>query len=89
VRFIMDDDDAPICPSDARRLPLGAPRDILRKVIPTRRIVHPQVLQVPHLAELVPEYLLDDLASDLAKVIVDEAAAEAAIGPSDADVRRF
>ncbi|MDE3819743.1 protein NO VEIN domain-containing protein [Sinorhizobium meliloti] len=89
ICFIMDDDDAPISPSDARKLPLGAPRDILHKVIPTRRIVHPHVLQVPHLAELVPEYLLDDLASDLAKVIVDEAAAEAAIGLTDADVRRF
>jgi hypothetical protein len=89
LRFITDDDDAPISPSDARKLPLGAPRDILHKVIPTRRIVHPQVLQVPHLAELVREYLLDDLASDLANVIVDEAAAEAAIGLTDADVRRF
>ena len=89
ICFIMDDEGAPISPNDARRLPSGAPRDILRKVIPTRRIVHPQVLEVPRLAELVSEYLLDDLASDLATAVSDEAAAEAAIGLTDADVRRF
>jgi len=89
IPFITDVDDAPISPRDARRLPMGVSRHVLRKVIPARRVVHDDVLQSPHLASLVPEYLLDDLASDLADVITDEAAAEAAIGIADADVRRF
>jgi hypothetical protein len=89
IPFITDVDEAPICPRDARKLPMGVSRHALCKVIPTRRVVHDDVLQAPHLASLVPEYLLDDLASDLAGVITDEAAAEAAIGIADADVRRF
>lgn len=89
IPFLTDVDDAPISPRDARRLPIGVSRHVLRKVIPARRIVHDDVLKSPHLANLVPEFLLDDLASDLASVITDETAAEAAIGIADADVRRF
>lgn len=89
IPFIIDVDAAPISPKDARRLPLGVSRHALRKIVPTRRVVHEDVLQSPQLANLVPEYLLDDLAADLASIITDEAAAEAAIGTVDTDVRRF
>lgn len=89
IPFIIDVDSAPISPKDARRLPVGVSRHALRKIVPSRRVVHEDVLQSPQLANLVPEYLLDDLAADLASVITDEAAAEAAIGTADADVRRF
>lgn len=89
VPFIIDVDAAPISPKDARRLPVGVSRHALRKIVPSRRVVHEEVLQSPPLANLVPEYLLDDLAADLASVITDEAAAEAVIGTADADVRDF
>ncbi len=89
IPFIIDVDAAPISPKDARKLPVGVSRHALRKIVPTRRVVHEDVLQSGHLANLVPEYLLDDLAADLASVITDEAAAEAAIGTADTDVRRF
>lgn len=89
IPFIIDVDAAPISPKDARRLPEGVSRHALRKFVPTRRVVHEDVLQSPQLANLVPDYLLDDLAADLAAVITDEAAAEAAIGTADTDVRRF
>ena len=89
IPFIVDVDAAPISPKDARRLPVGVSRQALRKIVPSRRVAHEDVLQSPQLANLVPEYLLDDLAADLAKVITDEAAAEAVIGTADADVRRF
>lgn len=89
IPFLTDDDGQAISPADARRLPLGVPRDVMRLVVPGRRIVHPDVLQVARLAELVPEHLLDDLAADLVAVITDETAAKDAIGPTDTDVRRF
>lgn len=89
IPFIIDVDAGPISPKDARRLPFGVSRHALRKIVPSRRVVHEDVLQSPPLANLVPEYLLDDLAADLASVITDEAAAEAVIGTADADVRRF
>ena len=89
IPFIIDVDAAPISPKDARKLPVGVSRHALCKIVPTRRVVHEDVLQSAQLANLVPEYLLDDLAADLASVITDEAAAEAAIGTADTDVRRF
>lgn len=89
IPFIIDVDAAPINLKDARRLPFGVSRHALRKIVPSRRVVHEDVLQSPPLANLVPEYLLDDLAADIASVITDEATAKAVIGTADADVRRF
>lgn len=89
IPFIIDSDSAAISPKDARRLPVGVSRKALRKILPSCRVVHEDVLQSPQLTNLVPEYLLDDLAADIASVITDEAVAETVIGIADADVRRF
>ena len=77
IPFIIDVDAAPISPKDARRLPLGVSRHALRKIVPTRRVVHEDVLQSPQLANLVPEYLLDDLAA--APIIEREVESEAGV----------
>ena len=89
IPFITDADDAPISPNLGRRLPKGVLHDVLRRMVPARRIVHSDLFRFPKLTDLVSEYLLDDLASDLAGVIVDEATAETVIGKTDADVVRF
>ena len=89
VPFMLDADDRPISPNEARRLPTEVSAAVLRRTVPVRRVVHSQVLSLPHLSNLVPEYLLDDLASDIADVITDEASSTATIGGSDADARRF
>jgi hypothetical protein len=89
VPFMLDIDDQPIEPMEARRLPPNVSAATLRRLVPDRRVVHSHVLLLPHLTDLVPEYLLDDLAADLAAMITDEASANAVIGDSDEDVRRL
>lgn len=89
VEFLLDIDDRPVSANGARKIPAGVSVTELLKVIPTRRVVHPHILSLPNLSALVEEYLLDNLAVDLAEVISDEASAEAVIGGAKADICRF
>lgn len=89
VKMLLDVDDRPVSAKGARHVPEGVSVRELRKVVPTCTVVHPDILSFPKISELVMEYLLDDLAVDLAEVITDEASAEAVIGRSEADIRRF
>lgn len=89
VPFLLDLNGRAVSPLGARLLPVGVPIASLLRVVPDRRVVHADILAYPQLAALVPEYLLDDLAADLAGVVVDEATAIAVIGEADAEVRRF
>lgn len=89
AEFLLDIDDRPVSANGARKIPAGVSVRELLKVIPTRRVAHPHILSLPNLSALVEEYLLDDLAVDLAEVISDEASAEAVIGGAEADIRRF
>lgn len=89
VRFLLDSDDRPVSPKDARRLPAGVSQLALARMLPERRIVHADALAWPSLADLVPEYLLDDFAADIAAVITDVASATTVIGSEDRDARRF
>lgn len=89
IPFILDIDDHPISPTDARRLPDGVSPKSLRGVLPSRRVVHPDVRSLRRISDLVPEYLLDDLAQDLAGSITDEASASAVIGSADSETTRF
>nr|CAD6615749.1 hypothetical protein RTCK_02929 [Rhizobium sp. TCK] len=89
VEILLDVDNRPVSANGARNVPADVSVRELLKVIPTCSVVHPDVLSFPSLSALVDEYLLDDLAVDLAEIIVDEASAEAAIGGAEADIRRF
>ncbi|PWW03826.1 uncharacterized protein DUF3883 [Hoeflea marina] len=89
ISFMLDADDQPISPNEARRLPASVSAAALRRTVPNRILVNSHILSLPHLSSLVAEYLLDDLASDLADVITDDMSATAAIGDTDADARRF
>lgn len=89
VEILLDVDNRPVSANGARNVPAGVSVRELLKVIPTCSVVHADVLSFPSLSALVDEYLLDDLAVDLAEIIVDEASAEAAIGGAEADIRRF
>lgn len=89
VPFMLDLAGQPTSPKDARRLPYGVSAEGLRRFVPTRRVLGPEVMSRPALSSLVGEYLLDDLAADLSASIGDEAAALAVIGGTEADVRRL
>ncbi len=89
VPFLLDARDQPISPNDARKLPATVSGAALREFVPERRVAHSHVVSIPQIAALVPEYRLNDLASDLACSITDEASASSVIGETDADVRRF
>ena len=89
VPFMLDIDNKPIEPMLARRLPPTVSAATLQRLVPDRRVVHSHILALPHITNLVSEYLLDDLAADLATTITDEASANAVIGDSDEDVRRL
>lgn len=89
VEVLLDVDNRPVSANGARKIPAGVSVRELLKVISTCRVAHPDVLSFPNLSALVEEYLLDDLAVDLAEVISDEASAEAVIGGAEGDIRRF
>lgn len=89
VEILLDVDDRPVIANGARYVPAGVSVREFLKVIPTCSVVHPDILSFPNLSALVEEYLLDDLAVDLAEVITDQASAEAVIGVAEADIRRF
>lgn len=89
VEVLLDVDNRPVSANGVRKIPAGVSIRELLKVIPTCRVAHPDVLSFPNLSALVEEYLLDDLAVDLAKVISDEASAGAVIGVAEGDIRRF
>lgn len=89
VEILLDVDDRPVRANGARYVPAGVSVRELLKVIPTCSVVHPDILSFPNLSALVEEYLLDDLAVDLAEIITDEASAEAVIAGAEADIRRF
>lgn len=89
VPFLLDGDDRPISAAAARRLPAGVSRLALAKLLPGRRIVHADVLARLSVADLVPDYLLDDLAVDIAGAIIDADSATDVIGNAGGDARRF
>lgn len=89
VEVFLDVDDRPVSANSAREIPAGVSVRELHKIIRTCRVAHPDILSFPNLSALLDEYLLDDLAVDLAEVISDEAFAEAVIGGTEADIRRF
>lgn len=89
VETLLDVDNRPVSANGARKVPADVSVRELLKVIPTCSVVHPDVLSFPNLSALVGEYLLDDLAVDLAEIIADETSAETVIGGADADIRRF
>jgi hypothetical protein len=89
VEVLLDVENRPVSANGARKIPTGVSVRELLKVVPTCRVAHPDVLSFPNLSALVKEYLLDDLSVDLAKVISDEASAEAVIGLVESDIRRF
>ncbi len=89
VPFLLDAENQPIKPDDARKLTENVSEATLREFVPDRRVVHPQILSYSEIASLVPEYRLRDLASDLASTITDDASAFSVIGKSEADARRF
>lgn len=89
VPFMLDLADRPASPEAVRRLPETVSADMLQKFVPLRRIMNHQLLKFTNLVPLVGEYVLNDLASDLGGLIVDEASARSVIGESDGEVRQF
>lgn len=89
IPFLLDVDDRPVSANEGIRLPSSVSVAELRKTIGKRRVIHSHVLRFPQLSGFVAEYLLDDLASDLAAAITDHSTASAVIGDSEADARRF
>ena len=89
IKMLLEIDGRPISANDARKVPAGVSVGDLLKIVPTCSVVHPDILAFPKIANLVDEYLLDDLAVDLAEIITDQASAEAVIGKTEAEIRRF
>ncbi len=89
VDILLDVDGRPVSANATLHVPRGTSVKDLIKVVPTCSVVHSHILSYPNLSGLVDEYLLDDLAADLAEIIVDQASATAVIGETEADVRRF
>ncbi|MEQ8599908.1 MAG: DUF3883 domain-containing protein [Devosia sp.] len=89
VEILLDVDNRPVSANGARHVPTDVSVRELLRFIPTCRVVHPEMQSFPNLSARLGEYLLNDLAVDLAETIVDEKSAEAAIGGAEADIRRF
>lgn len=89
ARFLIDLDGQPVSPVEVWRIPEAVPAARVRRYISDCPIVHGDVMRHSPIAEIIDEYGLYELASEVASAIKDTASAEERIGTAPDDVRGF